>query len=151
MITKQARHFAIKQIISTRPVSNQDGLRLELRKRGFRVTQATLSRDLKVLGVGRIATGEGAKYVLQPAAEAQILQPVVGAEVISISCNENVVVVKTLPGCAGAVGEFLDALSNEDIIGTLAGDNTILVVPQSQKKTKNVMQFLEQKLFEEQS
>ena len=145
---KQARQFAIKEIISSGPVSSQDELRLELRKRGFKVTQATLSRDLKELGVGRVASGNGARYMLQLAAELQILRPLVGAEVLSISANESVIVVHTLPGCANAVGEFLDSLKNPDVIGTIAGDNTLLVLPASQKKTKQVMAFLKEKLSE---
>ena|SRR5713226_170364 len=147
-MTKQARQFAIKEIISSGPVSSQDELRLELRKRGFKVTQATLSRDLKELGVGRVASGNGARYMLQLAAELQILRPLVGAEVLSISANENVIVVHTLPGCANAVGEFLDSLKNPDVIGTIAGDNTLLVLPASQRKTKQVMVFLKEKLSE---
>ncbi len=147
-MTKQARQFAIKEIISSGPVSSQDELRLELRKRGFKVTQATLSRDLKELGVGRVASGNGARYMLQLAAELQILRPLVGAEVLSISANESVIVVHTLPGCANAVGEFLDSLKNPDVIGTIAGDNTLLVLPASQRKTKQVTVFLKEKLSE---
>ena len=148
MVTKHARQFAIKEIISTNPVKNQDHLRLELKRRGFRITQATLSRDLKELGVGRVAGGNGARYVLQESAEVQILRPLVGAEVLSISANEGVIVVRTLPGCANTVGEFLDTLKNPDIIGTLAGDNTLLVIPESQRKTKRVVYYLKEKLFE---
>ena len=147
-MTKQARQFAIKEIIGTGPVSSQDKLRLELRRRGFRVTQATLSRDLKELGVGRAPSGNGARYFLRPAAEVQVLRPLVGAEVLSISSNESVIVVHTLPGCANAVGEFLDSLNSGEIIGTIAGDNTLLIIPQSRRKTGQVMKFLREKLIE---
>jgi transcriptional regulator of arginine metabolism len=145
---KNARQFAIKEVINLFPISNQDELRLELKRRGFKVTQATLSRDLNEIGVSRLATGDGARYVLQPAAEAKILRPLVGAEVLSISSNESLVVIRTLPGCANVVGEFLDAQKNSDIIGTIAGDNTLLVIPQSQKKTKQLIGFLKEKLIE---
>jgi transcriptional regulator of arginine metabolism len=148
MIKKQARHFAIKEIINATPISSQDELRLELRKRGFRVTQATLSRDLRELGVGRVASGNGARYILQQTAEAQILRPVVGAEVLSVNANEGMIVVRTLPGCANSVGEFIDTLKNPDIIGTIAGDNTLVVIPQSQKRTGRVATYLKEKLFE---
>ena len=148
MMTKNARQFAIKEIISDKTVSNQDELRLELKKEGFIVTQATLSRDLRELGIGRAMSEEGMCYTLQPASEAQILRPLMSAEVISIHANESVIVVRTLPGCANTVGEFLDTQRNPDIIGTLAGDNTLLVVPQSQKKTKQLLTFLKDKLIE---
>jgi transcriptional regulator of arginine metabolism len=86
--------------------------------------------------------------VLPQESEVQILRPVVGAEVVSIQSNENVIVVKTLPGCANVVGEFLDALKNPDVIGTLAGDNTLLVIPKSQRKTKELEKYLKEKLIE---
>lgn len=145
---KQSRHYAIKEIINSKAVANQDELRHELKKRGFDVTQATLSRDLKELGIGRIATANGARYVLPQESEVQILRPVVGAEIVSIQSNESVIVVRTLPGCANVVGEFLDALKNSDIIGTIAGDNTLLVIPVSQSKTKQLEKFLKEKLIE---
>ena len=145
---KHARHFAIKEIISSKPIASQDELRVELKKRGLKVTQATLSRDLKELGVGRVATGDSMRYVLQPAAEVQILQPLVPAQVLSINANESLIVVRTLPGSASVVGEFIDALAHADIIGTIAGDNTLLIIPQSQKKTSHVLQFLREKLIE---
>jgi transcriptional regulator of arginine metabolism len=144
---KQSRHFAIREIISGKSVASQDELRIELKKKGFDVTQATLSRDLKDLGVGRVAFGEGMKYVLQPAAEAQILKPLVGAQVLSINANESMVVIHTLPGSANVIGEFLDALNNGGIIGTIAGDNTLLVIPKSQRQTAHVVKFLREKLI----
>ncbi len=147
-MSKKARQFAIKEIIASKAIASQDELRLELKKRGFDVTQATLSRDLKELGVGRIASGEGAHYVLQPAGEAQILRPLVGAQVLSISANESMIVVKTLPGSASVVGEYIDTLHDGIIIGTIAGDNTLLVIPESQKKTSQVLRFLKEKLIE---
>ena len=148
-MTKQARHFAIKDIINAKPIANQDVLRLELKKRRCAVTQATLSRDLAELGVGRMVSADGARYVLQSsAAEVQVLKPVVGTQVTSIRSNENMIVVKTLPGCASIVGEFLDIQPHRDIIGTVAGDNTLLVIPASRKKTTHVVQFLKEKLIE---
>lgn len=147
--TKQTRHYAIKEIISSRPISNQDELRLELKKRQCRVTQATLSRDLAELGVSRALSAEGPRYVLQSAtSEVQALKPVVGPQVVSIRANENLIVVQTLPGCASIVGEFLDIQPHPEIIGTVAGDNTLLVIPSSQKRTQHVVQFLKHKLIE---
>ena len=147
-MNKHSRHFTLKEIINSKAISNQDELRLELKKRSFDVTQATLSRDLKELGVGRISTADGAKYVLPQESEVQILRPVVGAEVVSIQSNESMIVVKTLPGCANVVGEFLDVLKSPDIIGTIAGDNTLLIIPKSQRSTKELEQFLKDKLIE---
>ena len=145
---KHARQFAVREIITEQSISSQDALRIELKKRGFDVTQATLSRDLNELGVSWVSADDGGRYVLQPIAEAKILRPIVGAEILSITSNESIVVVKTLPGCANAVGEFIDVQKHPDIVGTIAGDNTLLVVPASQRRTKQVMKFLREKLIE---
>jgi transcriptional regulator of arginine metabolism len=146
---KQSRHFAIKEIVASSVVTNQDELRHKLKSRGFVVTQATLSRDLHELGVSRVSTGDTMKYVIQPAAtESQILRPLVGAQIVSIRQNETMIVVRTLSGSASVVAEFLDTLTNTDIIGTLAGDNTLLVIPSSQQKTHRVVEFLKHSLIE---
>ncbi len=144
---KSERQFTIKEIITTKHISNQDELRIEMKRRGCDVTQATLSRDIQELGIARVASGEGSRYILQTASEAQILRPMVGAEVVSIRANESMVVVNTLPACANVVGEFIDTQQNPDIIGTLAGDNTVLIVPVSQSKTKSVLHFLKEILI----
>jgi transcriptional regulator of arginine metabolism len=147
-MTKQARQFAIKELIAARPIGSQEGLRRELGKRGFRVTQATLSRDMNDLGVSRTMQGGIPRYTIPSAAGMTALSPLVGAEVVSIDANENLIVVHTLPGCANTVGEFIDVRRHPDIIGTVAGDNTLLVVPASTKKTTHVMQFLKHTLIE---
>jgi transcriptional regulator of arginine metabolism len=147
-MTKHERHFAIKEIIGTSPIPSQEELRRHLIRRGCRVTQATLSRDMKDLGVAWVAGANGGQYVLQPEGEVRALRPLVGAEVVSIQSNEAMIVVRTLPGCANTVGEFLDVLRHPDIIGTVAGDNTVLVIPKSQKKTAQVEQLLKHKLIE---
>lgn len=148
IMTKQERLYAVKEIISTAMIANQNDLLRELRRKGVRVTQATLSRDLRELGVSRSAVSGRIRYTLEPQAEVQILRPLVGAEVLSIDANENLIVVHTLPGCANTVAEFLDVQKNPDVIGTVAGDNTVMVIPRSQKRTKDVMYFLKHKLIE---
>jgi transcriptional regulator of arginine metabolism len=147
-VTKHARQFAVKELISLIPIANQDQLRVELKKRKIRVTQATLSRDLKELGVGRVVSPEGARYVLQSETEVQVLRPLVGTQIVSLMANENLVVVRTLPGCASIIGEFIDVQQSAEILGTVAGDNTLLVIPSSSKKTDAVLQFLKNKLIE---
>ncbi len=147
-MSKSARQFSIKDIITSLPIGNQDDLRLELRRRGLKVTQATLSRDMAELGISRTVVGGKPRYELPANAEEQILRPIVGAEVLSVDANESVIVVKTLPGCANTVGEFIDVQKNPDIIGTVAGDNTLLVIPRSQRKTKSVIQLLTHKFIE---
>ena len=147
-MTKQARLFAIKEIVATKQIVSQDVLRRELKKRGCDVTQATLSRDMKELGVSRIVSSAGGQYAMQALAEVQALRPLVNAEVLSIDSNEGMIVVHTLPGCANTVGEFIDVQKHPDVIGTVAGDNTLLIIPSSQRKTQQVLHFLKNKLIE---
>lgn len=147
-MTKPGRQFLIREIITTRTVRNQEELRRELLRRGHRVTQATLSRDLRELGVSRTTTGDGIRYTMPPEAEVAILRPLVGAEVLSIQANESLIVIHTLPGCAGTVGEFIDVEAHPEIIGTVAGDNTVLVIPRSQKRTQDLLDHLRTKLIE---
>jgi transcriptional regulator of arginine metabolism len=147
-MSKQGRLFAIKEIINTTSIANQAELLRELRKRKFRVTQATLSRDLRELGISRTISGEKGRYTLQPAAEALALKPVVGAQVLSIVANEAMIVIRTLPGCASIVGEFIDIQQHPDILGTVAGDNTLLVIPASQKRVHAVTAHLKENLIE---
>ncbi len=145
-MTKQERQFTIKEIIAARPVASQDELRQELRRRGCKVTQATLSRDLQELGVMRVPSDMGMRYALQPLSEMRVLRPLVGAEVLAIVASECLVVVKTLPGAASTVGEYVDMDNSPDIIGTVAGDNTLLVIPASHRRTSAVVTYLKNKL-----
>jgi transcriptional regulator of arginine metabolism len=145
---KQSRHFAIKQILGNQPIPNQDKLRIELKKQGYKVTQATLSRDLRELNVSRSSSVEGTKYVARQAEAIQALKSLIGEEVVSINANESVIVINTLPGCASVVGEFVDTKKNKDIIGTIAGDNTLLIVPSSIKKTKLIAKYLKEILIQ---
>ena len=147
-MTKQARHFAIKEIVAAKTITSQDDLRRELRRRDCNVTQATLSRDMKEMGVVWISAPGGGQYAIQPPGEMRALRPLMGAEVLSVQANEALIVVRTLPACANSVGEFIDLQKHQDIIGTVAGDNTLLIIPRSQRKTQQVVHFLKKILIE---
>jgi len=139
---KPRRQFAIREIILQGAAANQEDIRRQLVRRGFRTTQATLSRDLKELGVARIMEGGAHRYALPDASGASRLKPIVGAEIRSIDNNEGLIVVHTLPGAAHTVGEYIDVQNCRDIIGTVAGDNTLLVVPRSHRRIQHVLKFL---------
>jgi transcriptional regulator of arginine metabolism len=147
MLTKLERQVAIREIIGDGSVSSQDDLRRRLLKRGYDVTQATLSRDMRELGVVWLSAQEGGKYALPGTGEN--LPPAVppGRLVVSFAANETMIVVLTLPGSASIVGEYLDHLKLPDILGTVAGDNTLLVIPRSMKKTQEVLKYLKIILF----
>jgi len=148
-MTKQARQVAIKEILGAQAITSQEELRRELGRHGHRVTQATLSRDLKELGVGWVTRGGAGQYALSPDNAAAALKPIVGAEVTGIAANESLIVVHTIPGAAHTVGEYVDVQQNRDIIGTVAGDNTLLVIPATAARTKSVITWLRQVFFGE--
>jgi transcriptional regulator of arginine metabolism len=139
---KQQRHLAIKQIITSRTINTQSELASAMRKEGFKTTQATLSRDMKELGIAWVYTPSGAKYMLNPEQEEERLTTLIGMEVENIDANETVVIVKTLPGRAQGVAEIIDHLRLPSVLGTLAGDNTVFIVPRSIKKIKATIQAL---------
>jgi transcriptional regulator of arginine metabolism len=147
-MTKQARHYAIKEIVAAKTITSQDDLRRELRRRDCRVTQATLSRDLREMGVVWIPSLGGGRYAIQQTGEMRALRPLLTAEVLSIQSNESLIVIRTLPACANTVGEFIDLQKHPDIIGTVAGDNTLLVIPKTQRKTQQIVHFLKNILIE---
>jgi len=139
---KQRRHLAIKQIIANRTINTQSELASAMRKEGFKTTQATLSRDMKELGIAWVYTPSGAKYMLNPEQEEERLTTLIGMEIENIEANETVVVVKTLPGRAQGVAEIIDHLRLPSVLGTLAGDNTVFILPRSTKNIKTTIQAL---------
>jgi transcriptional regulator of arginine metabolism len=139
---KQDRHFAIKQIITHQIISSQDELCKALEKAGFTVTQATLSRDMKELGIARVNTAAGHRYILHVESEEQRLTSMIGYEIESIDSNETMIVIKTLPGRAQGVAEIIDSVHHPAVLGTLAGDNTIFVTPSSVAKIPEIQKLL---------
>ncbi len=146
MVSKGERLYAIREIIDSRPIASQDELRRRLRARGIEVTQATLSRDMKELGVLWVSRADGGTYEL-PGEESRLPASTPALQVLSIVANECLVVVHTLPGSASIIGEYIDHRKVRDIIGTVAGDNTLLVVPRSARKTNDVVNTLKSLLI----
>jgi transcriptional regulator of arginine metabolism len=147
-MNKNNRQFAIKEIIQSQSIANQEDLCGELRKRKFHVTQATLSRDLKALGVTRIHSEKGFRYALSNENEEQKIKSLVGLEIKGIDANEATIVVRTLPGRAQGVASFIDSFHSPDILGTVAGDDTVLVLPSSVKKTGSVLKTVRRWMLE---
>lgn len=146
-MNKQQRHFAIKDIIHNQSVASHEELSILLKKRGFNVTQATLSRDLTELGVVRLHTENKFKYIMNDFPNEQQFTPIVSREVTSIDRNETVIVIRTLPGRAQGVASYVDSLKNPLILGTLAGDDTVFVTCSSIKKIGSVEKFIKDLLL----
>src|SRR6516225_4825173 len=124
-MSKQRRQFLVKEIISRKSIAHQDELLDELAKRGEEINQATLSRDLRDLGVSKTQSANGPRYVLPDEGHVKRLQALLSYEITSIASNDSLVVVKTLSGRAHGVAEQIDHLKLSSILATLAGDNTI--------------------------
>ncbi len=106
-----------------------------LADRGVHTTQATVSRDLRDLGITRSMTASGPRYrVDQRARYMRALLQVVGMEIVDISHNGSLVVVRTLAGRAEGVAALLDSRDGFEILGTVAGDDTVFVAPTDPSK-----------------
>jgi transcriptional regulator of arginine metabolism len=139
MNTKQQRQNKIKEIITLQTVTSQEDLLEKLQNNGFLTTQATLSRDLHEIGIVRVPDGPGFKYVLHQDDNSQLIRQIVGMEIINILHNESTIVVKTMPGRAQGVAIYLDKLHNSNIIGTIAGDDAIIIIPDSHKNITSIV------------
>ncbi|HEY8552371.1 MAG TPA: arginine repressor [Thermaerobacter sp.] len=133
---KSKRQRLILEIIQAKPIETQEELVRELERRGMPATQATVSRDIKELGLIKTPTGDGRYcYALPDAAPGgrERLRRLFRESLLDIDTSENLVVVKTLRGTAAAAGEAIDQLGWPEIVGTVAGDNTVLVVVRSRE------------------
>ncbi|HVR64007.1 MAG TPA: arginine repressor [Polyangia bacterium] len=128
MISTDARRDAIREILARHPVSTQEGLRRHLAARGIRAAQATLSRDMVALGVQRSARPGGARYVVEGDGGLLPIDPV-RRLVDSVKTNGALVVVRTKASAAPTVARALDEAALGDVLGTLAGDDTVFVAP----------------------
>lgn len=131
MAKKKERQFAIKQIVQEEHIANQSELLSKLQNRGYSTTQATLSRDLHEMGIIRVPTPEGYRYVISEQEGTHSFVKLVGMEILGIYNNESVLVVKTITGRATGVALFIDQIKHRNILGTVAGENSIIVIPDS--------------------
>jgi len=141
--SKKQRQQLIKRIISERAVSDQEELLAELQKNGITATQATVSRDLQEIGVTkvRVATGQFQYSVLESLPKNYLLEQLrVLFEnfVCSVAGTGNLVLVKTSPGNANGVASLVDRVAFPGIMGTVAGDDTIIVVVDTESNRRKV-------------
>jgi transcriptional regulator of arginine metabolism len=132
---KRERQATILELIAAEPVASQEDLRALLRQRGWSVTQSTLSRDIQELRLARVSTDEGTRYQRGDAGptarERRTLDAFLPQLLTSVDGVREFLVVKTEPGGAQAVGEAIDRDPNAGVLGTIAGDNTVLVICRS--------------------
>jgi len=129
---KNARQTAILSIIEQNDIETQEELAGKLKEMGIVVTQATVSRDIKELRLLKVLSGSGGyKYATADKAEHGLSERFVRMfkdSVLSINFACNIVVIKTLAGSANVAAEAIDSMHLPEILGTMAGDNTVLVI-----------------------
>jgi len=130
---KSQRQAKIMEIISTRNVETQEQLLDALQKEGFRGTQATISRDIKELRIVKELTNFGTYRYTTSANElggsfSVRLNTIFRECVVGFDYAQNIIVIRTLPGLASAAGSAIDAMNLHAVVGSLAGDDTVMVV-----------------------
>lgn len=141
---KRQRHRMILEIIENQAIETQEALSEALRKYGFDVTQATVSRDIKELRLFKVMGDDGVyRYAVAERSEQGLterLRRVFAETVQSVDYACNQIVIKTLPGGAHAAAEMVDTMRWKEVVGTLAGDNTILVILRTIKDAPEVVE-----------
>ena len=134
-MNKKQRHQQILEIVASRPVASQEELRKLLGEQGLAVTQSTLSRDLRELRLARLPTQQGVRYASPDAVADEpraLLDDVLPQFFASVDGVGELLILKTVPGGAQPIAEAIDAEWFTDVLGTLGGENTILIICRSQ-------------------
>lgn len=146
MTRKQERQAAIRDLVSGHVVASQEELRQLLLGRGMDVTQATLSRDLRDLGLARVSAEDGARYVVPESLGDNVDKPLLSnllpqlfARVAGVG---ELVVLHTVRSGAQPIAEAIDQEGFEDVLGTIAGDDTILIVTRSAEARERLIAHL---------
>ncbi len=137
-MSKLSRHAAIRDLVGSQPISSQDEMRRKLYRQGHRVTQATLSRDLHELRL--VKTPEGYKLPQDDSENAFLpsVERLIREFVYDAIPAQNLVVVKTSAGSAQPVSAAIDAEEWDEVVGTIGGDDTILVIAPDTKQAEKV-------------
>ena len=140
---KSDRHAKIVELIGKFDIETQEELAEKLNHAGFNVTQATVSRDIRELKLTKVATeGKKQKYALLQNSEGMgdKYMRVLKDGFVSMDMAQNILVIKTVSGMAMAVAAALDAIKFKEIVGSIAGDDTIMCAIRSVEETKTVME-----------
>lgn len=140
---KGHRQLKIREIITNNEIETQEELVEMLRESGLHVTQATVSRDIKELQLIKVPRDDGGYKYSLPADQrynpTQRLKRALSDHFISMDTAENLVVMKCLPGTANTIGALLDNLGWKEIVGTICGDDTILLICKTKQQGKTVI------------
>ncbi|MDO5571573.1 MAG: arginine repressor [Bacteroidales bacterium] len=151
MKNKKERLLAIREIVTEKKIGSQDDLLKLLVEKGFDLTQATLSRDLKQLQIAKVADKDGSYVYILP--EMGGVGKIVHTKTfgdgsfgasgfISIEFSNHVAVIRTRPGYASSIAYDIDVASPREILGTIAGDDTILLIPREEYTREEIIKAL---------
>lgn len=141
---KALRRMKILELIKDHVIETQQDLAHRLRQEGIEVTQATVSRDIKDLHLVKVPSGDGRYRYAVPddqvaGWQTETMRRIFRDCLVNMDSSENLIVVKALPATGPAVGEAIDNLGWPEVVGTVAGDNTVLVVVRSREATSVVL------------
>ena len=140
---KARRQALIREIVESQSIQTQEELAQALGERGMVVTQATVSRDIKEMHLLKVLAEDGSyRYATMDKEEqgtSDRLIRMLSDSVVSMDSANNLIIIRTLPGSAHVAGEAVDCLKWPEVLGTIAGDNTILVIVRSNEDVEAVM------------
>lgn len=143
---KKKRHEMIVELVERENIETQEELAERLKEAGHGVTQATVSRDIRELKLSKIATTEGRqKYIVLHRDDMQLNEKyarVLRDGLLSMDQAQNILVIRTVSGMAMAVAAAIDALKLKEIVGCIAGDDTIMAAIRTEEDTTSVMDKL---------
>lgn len=141
-LSKIQRHIKIRELITDEEIETQDELVALLKANGFKVTQATVSRDIKELHLVKVPSTHGAYKYSLPADQRfnplEKLKRMIMDAFVKIDHASHFIVLKTLPGNAQAMGALIDNLSWDEIMGTICGDDTCLIICKTEEDTLEI-------------
>jgi transcriptional regulator of arginine metabolism len=142
MASKKARHGRILEIIRKRPISSQEELCSLLKAERFTVTQSTVSRDIRELGLVKVRGVYQVPGAASGAPPADVLRRSFSQLIVRSGVSGNILMVKTLPGNGHSLGVVLDAAQWPEVLGTVAGDDTVFVLLRSNRLGKKILRRL---------
>lgn len=149
---KKSRHQKIKELVEQYEIETQEELADKLREAGYAVTQATVSRDIRELKLSKVPIGDGGqKYTILIHSDHYLSDKyirVLKDGFVSMDMAQNILVVKTVSGMAMAVAAAIDAMKHKEIVGSIAGDDTIMMAVRTVEDTQTVMEKIRSVLEE---
>ena len=145
-MNKRERQQVIQELIATRPIGSQEELRQLLAERGLDVTQSTLSRDMRDLRIARIPSPSGIRYTSASAASTDegraTLASIFPQLFVRLDAVAELIVIRTVVAGAQPIAEAIDSEGNPDVLGTIAGENNILLICRSEAARERIAKRL---------